>query len=130
VGEIRPAKIDPVQQGKPWMKCLSVMTTSGDLGMLFCGGQYVSAHQPHGKARSPADAGGEAALRLAAASARESVSDFVLKSALARADEVLADRRVIKLNDEQWKAFMAALDAPPKPRPRLKRLLSEPSIPD
>jgi uncharacterized protein (DUF1778 family) len=70
------------------------------------------------------------ALRLAAASARESVSDFVLKSALARADEILADRRVIKLNDEQWKAFIAALDAPPKPRPRLKRLLSEPSIPD
>jgi uncharacterized protein (DUF1778 family) len=55
----------------------------------------------------------------------------VLKSALARADEILADRRVIKLNDEQWKSFMAAaLDAPPKPRPRLKRLLSEPSILD
>ena len=63
-------------------------------------------------------------------SSRETVSDFVLKSALTRADEILADRRVIKLNDEQWEAFVAALDAPPKPRPRLKRLLNEPTILD
>ena len=69
-------------------------------------------------------------LRLAAESARESLSDFVLRSALARADEILADRRVIKLNDEQWNAFVAALDAPPKPRPRLKRLLNEPTVLD
>jgi uncharacterized protein (DUF1778 family) len=69
-------------------------------------------------------------LRLAAESSRETVSDFVLKSALARADEILADRRVIKLTDEQWAAFRAALDAPPKPRPRLKRLLTEPGILD
>jgi uncharacterized protein (DUF1778 family) len=34
------------------------------------------------------------------------------------------------LNDEQWAAFMAALDAPPKPRSRLKRLLTEPGILD
>jgi uncharacterized protein (DUF1778 family) len=54
------------------------------------------------------------------------VSDFVLRTALARADEILADRRVFKLDDEQSEAFMAALDAPPKPRPRLKRLLNEP----
>jgi uncharacterized protein (DUF1778 family) len=70
------------------------------------------------------------ALRLAAKSSRESLSDFVLKSALARADEILADRRVIKLNDAQWEAFIAALDAPPKPRPRLRRLQTERSIVD
>ena len=70
------------------------------------------------------------ALRQAAESSRESVSDFVLRSALARADEILADRRVIKLDEEQWEAFVAALDAPPKPRPRLKRLLNEPTILD
>jgi uncharacterized protein (DUF1778 family) len=70
------------------------------------------------------------ALRQAAESSRESVSDFVLRSALTRADEILADRRVIKLDDEQWEAFVAALDAPPKPRARLKRLLNEPTILD
>ena len=69
-------------------------------------------------------------LRLAAESSRQSVSDFVLGSALARADEILADRRVITLNDRQWNAFVAALDAPPKSRPRLKRLLNEPTILD
>ena len=69
-------------------------------------------------------------LRLAAENSRQSVSDFVLGSALARADEILVDRRVIKLNDQQWDSFIAALDAPPQSRPRLKRLLNEPTILD
>jgi uncharacterized protein (DUF1778 family) len=69
-------------------------------------------------------------LRRAAETSRETVSDFVLKSALSRADEILADRRIITLDDAQWEVFIAALDAPPKPRPRLQRLLTEPSILD
>jgi len=48
--------------------------------------------------------------------------------ALARADEALADRRTFGLNAAQWKAFIAALDAPPCPLPRLKRLLKEPGF--
>jgi uncharacterized protein (DUF1778 family) len=36
----------------------------------------------------------------------------------------------LELDDEQWEAFVAALDAPPKARPRLKRLLNEPTILD
>lgn len=69
-------------------------------------------------------------LRKAAESSRETLGEFVLRSALARADEILADQRVIQLSDEQWEAFVAALDAPPRPRPRLKRLLNEPTILD
>ncbi len=65
------------------------------------------------------------ALQAAAAAARRSVSEFVLESALARADETLADRRTFNLNAAQWKAFIAALDAPPRPLPRLERLLKE-----
>lgn len=61
-------------------------------------------------------------------SLRRSVSDFVLESALARAEETLPDRRHFRLNDTQWAAFMAALDAPPRTVPRMKRLLNEPSI--
>ncbi len=68
------------------------------------------------------------ALQAAANVARRSVSEFVLESALARADEALADRRNFVLNPAQWKAFMAALDAPPRPLPRLKRLLKEPGF--
>jgi uncharacterized protein (DUF1778 family) len=67
-------------------------------------------------------------LQAAAAVSRRSVSQFVLESALARADEALADRREFRLNGAQWKAFLAALDAPPRPLPRLKRLLKEPGF--
>lgn len=68
------------------------------------------------------------ALQAASAVAHRSVSEFVLESALARADETLADRRTFGLNSTQWKAFMAALDAPPRPLPRLERLLIEPGF--
>jgi uncharacterized protein (DUF1778 family) len=68
------------------------------------------------------------ALQAAAAAAHRSVSQFVLESALARADETLADRRNFRLNAAQWKAFTAALDAPPRPLPRLERLLKEPGF--
>lgn len=67
-------------------------------------------------------------LRAAAAAAHRSVSEFVLESALARAEETLADRRTFGLNAAQWKAFVAALDAPPRPLPRLERLLKEPGF--
>jgi uncharacterized protein (DUF1778 family) len=66
--------------------------------------------------------------QTAAAASNRSVSEFVLESALARADEALADRRNFGLNAARWKEFMAALDAPPRPRPRLERLLNEPGL--
>src|SRR5579884_1948901 len=68
------------------------------------------------------------ALQAAAAVSHRSVSEFVLESALARADEALADRRSFGLNATQWKAFLAALDAPTRPLPRLERLLKEPGF--
>lgn len=68
------------------------------------------------------------ALRAAAAASHRSVSEFVLESALARADEALADRRTFGLTSAQWKVFQEALDAPPRPLPRLERLLKEPGF--
>ena len=68
------------------------------------------------------------ALQAAAAVVHRSVSEFVLESALSRADEALASRRTFGLNAGQWKAFMEALDAPPRPLPRLERLLKEPGF--
>ena len=49
---------------------------------------------------------------------------------LPRADELLVKQPVFRLDAEEWAAFVAALDAPPKPRPRLERLLREPSVLD
>jgi uncharacterized protein (DUF1778 family) len=67
-------------------------------------------------------------LQAAAKADRKSVSEFVLDSALARAEERLMDRQHFTLNAEQWAKFLKALDAPPREPPRLKRLLTEPSI--
>lgn len=67
-------------------------------------------------------------LHAAARALRRSVSEFVLESALARADESLPDRRHFGLDAERWQAFLSALDAPPRPLPRLERLLNEPSV--
>src|SRR3954463_15776251 len=67
-------------------------------------------------------------LNIAASAAGRSVSEFVLESALARAEETLADRRQFGLDADQWTAFMAALDAPPREVPRLRRLFQERSV--
>ena len=67
-------------------------------------------------------------LQTAAAASGRSLSEFVLESALARAEETLPDRRRFELNTEDWMAFQAALDAPPRPVPRLVQLLREPSV--
>src|SRR5258708_5857017 len=69
-------------------------------------------------------------LKTAAVAARQSVSEFVLQSALARAEETLPDRQRFGLSAEQWTAFQAALDAPASARtaPRLTKLLREPSV--
>lgn len=70
----------------------------------------------------------KAKLAAAAAASHRSMSDFVMESALARAEETLAERRVFGLNAEAWAAFQSALDAPVRPLPRLRALLDEPGF--
>lgn len=67
-------------------------------------------------------------LQTAARAAQRSVSEFVLESALARAEETLPDRQRFGLNAAQWQAFQDALSAPPRPSWRLAKLLKEPSV--
>jgi uncharacterized protein (DUF1778 family) len=69
-------------------------------------------------------------LQNAAAASHKTVSDFVLESALTRADSVLAERQVFRLDAKRWSEFQKALDAPPRSRPRLARLLREPGVLD
>ncbi len=66
-------------------------------------------------------------LQDAASTSSKTVSEFLLDSALAKAAEIMADQRLFQFDDEQWSAFLAALDAPPQPMPRLQRLFAEPS---
>lgn len=72
--------------------------------------------------------GAKKTLQSAALASSKSVSEFVLECAMARATELLPDRQRFGLSGERWKAFEAALDAPMKPSPRLKKLLRTPSV--
>lgn len=67
-------------------------------------------------------------IRTAAASLDKSVTDFVLESATASAERVLADRRWFVLSGDAWEDFVALLDAPVSRTPKLAALLSEPTL--
>ena len=67
----------------------------------------------------------KARLNAAADMRQQSVSQFVLESALGRADETLAGRQRFNLDADRWAEFMVALDAPPRDLSRLERLFNE-----
>jgi uncharacterized protein (DUF1778 family) len=71
--------------------------------------------------RFPAEA--RKVLQQAALSQHKSISAFLLDSGLAAAADALADRLDFRLNAKQYDAFVAALDAPSKPKFRLAKLL-------
>ncbi len=72
-----------------------------------------------------ASAATKAILNRAAALRGQKLSEFMLESARARAEETILDQRLFALDDDAYKAFLAMLDAPPKPdralRARMKR---------
>jgi uncharacterized protein (DUF1778 family) len=70
----------------------------------------------------------KAMLKQAADVEDKTVSAFVLDKSLEAAAETLADRREFRLSAKQHHAFVAALDAPSKSRPRLEKLLKTPSV--
>jgi uncharacterized protein (DUF1778 family) len=62
-------------------------------------------------------------IQAAAQAQDKTVSEFLIDSGLASAAETLLDRRLFLLDDAKWAEFEAALDAPPRARPRLARLM-------
>ncbi|MBI3605170.1 MAG: DUF1778 domain-containing protein [Nitrospirae bacterium] len=52
-------------------------------------------------------------------------SDFMLEASCREAENVLLDRRYFTLSEEQFKAFTALLDSPPKTNAKLRKLLAE-----
>ncbi len=58
------------------------------------------------------------------------LSEFVLGAATAEAERVLTDRTRFELPAEDWARFVELLDRPPVEKPRLRRLLTEPSVLD
>jgi uncharacterized protein (DUF1778 family) len=67
-------------------------------------------------------------IRNAAKLRKYSLTDFVVRSSMDAAEAVLAEQTRLVLPKAQWLAFNAALDAPAREIPELKRLLTEPSI--
>ena len=56
------------------------------------------------------------------------VTDFIVRSACEKAEQALSDQTRFTLDEEQWKAFLAALDRPLRDKPRLRRLFTEPHV--
>ena len=69
-------------------------------------------------------------ITLAAEKEHKSFSDFILDNAVAAAEALVRDDASFVLNQKDWEAFSAALDAPPRPIPALRKLLSEQSVLD
>jgi uncharacterized protein (DUF1778 family) len=70
----------------------------------------------------------QALIRHAAEIEGTDLTNFTITTVLARARDVLADRRLFVLDDAAWTQFTAMLDAPVSHKPRLEKLFSEPSI--
>ncbi len=69
-------------------------------------------------------------LERAAGLSRLSMSTFVLEAARISAEQRLADQERFTLPPDRFKAFLEALERPPREIPRLRQLLSEPAAPE
>lgn len=67
-------------------------------------------------------------IRLAAKTSSENVSHFLVESACLRAEDRLASQVHFTYTPRQWDEFVTMLDRPAKTKPRLRKLLTEPSI--
>lgn len=70
----------------------------------------------------------DALIRRAAEIEGTDLTNFTVTATLAHARDVLADRRLFVLDEAAWQEFLAVLERPVSPKPRLGRLFSEPSI--
>ncbi len=71
-----------------------------------------------------ASAEAKAILNRAAQLRGQKLSEFMLDSARREAEEAILDQRVFFLDDKAHEAFLALLDAPPKPNAVLKKLMA------
>ena len=67
-------------------------------------------------------------LTKAAQALNTTVSSFVLQKAYSEAQLILGNQGQFRLPEKKWRAFVRALDAPPKKSVKLKRLLTEPGV--
>lgn len=56
------------------------------------------------------------------------LTEFMIKASQAAAEIALAERTRFVLSPQKWREFNAALDAPAREIPALRKLLREPSV--
>lgn len=66
-------------------------------------------------------------IEQAASARHETLTDYVVRHAVSAATEDLADRRYFELDDAAWTEFNALLSRPAVRKPKLEKLLSQPS---
>jgi uncharacterized protein (DUF1778 family) len=67
-------------------------------------------------------------IRLGAEHRGVNITNFILESACARAEQEIADARHFELSSKDWQKFSHALDRPARAKPRLKKLFSESTV--
>ncbi len=67
-------------------------------------------------------------IRVAAEASGRNVTDFVLDSAVVAAWRVLADRTYFGVSAEAWDRFTEILERPAAAKPRLRALMTTPSV--
>jgi len=72
----------------------------------------------------------KALLQRAATSSHESITEFLLEAGMSAAEDALINRRLFRIDDEQWQAFQDVLDRPVTEKPRLARLMARRSVLD
>ena len=70
----------------------------------------------------------KALLQRAATASHESVTEFLLEAGMSAEEDALINRRLFRLDDEQWQMFQDVLDRPVTGKPRLARLITGKSI--
>jgi uncharacterized protein (DUF1778 family) len=70
----------------------------------------------------------KALIAKAAKIENRKITDFVLENAVAAAEAVVSDDAEFHVSGKQWKKLVAALDAPPRKIPALRKLLTQPSV--
>ena len=63
----------------------------------------------------------------AAAALGQNRSEFMMEASRQAAEDALLDRTALRLDANQFGAFMAQLDAPPAQNERLRKLLATPA---
>ena len=70
----------------------------------------------------------KALLQRAASASHKNVTEFLLDAGLSVAEDTLANRRLFRLDDQQWQEFQDLLDRPVSEKSRLARLMAEKSL--